>query len=96
MNKKVTDIVSYITVIGLIIAFVVGDRENSKFHLNQALVIWIAGIIGGVIGVIPVIGTIISVIISIICFICWILGLVGAVQGTEKPVPLLGKIKILK
>ena len=96
MHKKVTDNVSYITLIGLIIAFVAGDRENSKFHLNQALVIWIAGIIGSVIGVIPVIGTIISVIISIICFICWILGLIGAIQGTEKPVPLLGKIKLLK
>jgi len=46
--------------------------------------------------VIPILGTIIAVIGSILCFICWILGLIGAVQGTEKPVPLLGKFKLLK
>lgn len=96
MNKKVTDIVAYLTWIGLIIAFVAGDRVNSKFHLNQALVILLAGIVFGIIGIIPILGTIIAVIGGIICFICWIMGLVGAIQGTEKPVPLLGKIHLLK
>ena len=96
VNKKVTDIVAYITWIGLIIAFVAGDRENCKFHLNQALVIWLAGIIFGVVGIIPILGTIIAVVGGILCFVCWILGLIGAVQGTEKPVPLLGKIRLLK
>lgn len=96
MTKKTTDIVAYITLIGLIIALVAGDRENSKFHINQALVIWLAGIVFGIVAVIPYVGAIIAAIGSILCFVCWILGLVGAIQGTEKPVPLLGKIKLLK
>lgn len=37
MDKKVTDIVAYLTWVGLIIAFVAGDKEASKFHLNQSL-----------------------------------------------------------
>ena len=43
MDAKTTGIVAYITWIGLVIAFVLGDREGAKFHLNQALVIWLAG-----------------------------------------------------
>ena len=39
MSKKTTDIVAYITPIGLLLAFLIGDRENCKFHINQALVI---------------------------------------------------------
>lgn len=39
MNKKITDIIAYLTWVGLIIAFVAGDKEESKFHLNQSLVI---------------------------------------------------------
>ena len=96
MNKKVTDIVAYLTWIGLIIAFVAGDREGSKFHLNQALVIVLAGIIIGIVGVIPLIGWIVSLVGGILCFVCWLLGLIGAVQGKEKPVPVLGKFKLLK
>ena len=39
MDAKTTGIVAYITWIGLVIAFVLGDREVAKFHLNQALVV---------------------------------------------------------
>ena len=39
MNKRTTDIVAYLTWIGLMVAFVAGDRHRSKFHLNQALVL---------------------------------------------------------
>ena len=40
MSKQTTDIVAYLTWVGLIIALVAGDRESSRFHLNQSLVIW--------------------------------------------------------
>ena len=45
MDAKTTGIVAYITWIGLVLAFVLGDREGAKFHLNQALVIWLAGLL---------------------------------------------------
>ena len=35
MDKRTTDIVAYLTYVGLLIALVAGDRERSKFHLNQ-------------------------------------------------------------
>ena len=103
MSKKTTDIIAYITPIGLIIALIFGDRENSKFHLNQALVLWLAGIIADIIknileGV-PVLGALISIICAaagIALFVFWIMGLVSAVQGTEKKVPVVGDIVLLK
>ena len=39
MDRKMTGVVGYLTWIGLLIAFVAGDREGAKFHLNQALVL---------------------------------------------------------
>jgi uncharacterized membrane protein len=88
MDKRTTDIVAYLTWIGLVIALVFGDRENCKFHLNQALVIWLAGLLG----LIPCIGW----LWGIFCFVCAVMGLISAVNGEEKEVPLLGSIKLLK
>ena len=96
MDKKVTDIIAYLTWVGLVIAFVAGDREASKFHLNQSLVIWLASTLCGFVAVIPVLGTLVSIVGGIFCFICWFIGIIGALQGTEKPVPFLGQFKLLK
>ena len=88
MDAKTTGIVAYLTWIGLLIAFVAGDKEGAKFHLNQALVLLLFGLLGAI----PVVGWIWEVFM----FVCWIIGFIGALQGEEKEVPLLGKIKILK
>lgn len=95
MDKKMTDIVAYLTWIGLIIAFVIGDRDGSKFHINQSLVIWLVGTVSGFLGWIPLVGGLISAVGGIFCAVCWFIGLIGAIQGTEKPVPFLGQFKLL-
>lgn len=95
MDKKVTGIVAYLTWIGLLVAFLAGDKEGAKFHLNQALVLLIANLILLVLGRIPVIGWLISLVGGIFLFVCWIIGLVAAIKEEEKEVPLLGAIKIL-
>ncbi len=104
MDKKATDIVAYITPIGWIIAMCAGDREGSKFQLNQTLALWIAEIILGVISricgylgwIVAATGGLVAGVGSIFCFVCWIIGLVGACQGEEKPMPLFSSIKILQ
>ena len=88
MDKKTTGIVAYITWIGLIIAFCAGDKEGAKFHLNQALVIFLFSLAT----VIPIIG----LIWGIFMFVCWIMGLIAAITEEEKPVPLIGNIKLIK
>ena len=88
MDKKTTSIVAYITWIGLIIAFSAGDKEGAKFHLNQALVIFLFGLLVWI----PCLGQIWGIFI----IVCWIMGLIAAINQEEKPVPLIGGIKILK
>ena len=88
MDKKTIGIVAYLTGIGLIIALVLGDREGAKFHLNQALVIWLAGLLRWV----PCVGW----LWGVFCFICAAMGCISAINGEEREVPLLGQIRLLK
>jgi len=102
MNKKTTDIVAYLTWVGLVVAFVIGDRKNSKFHLNQALVIWLLGAVAGIasklLGWIPLVGVLVNIVtglIGLFCLVCCFIGVVAAIQGQEKAVPVLGQFKLL-
>ena len=88
MDAKTTGIVAYLTWIGLLIAILLGDREGAKFHVNQALVIWLFGLLSAI----PCVGW----IWGIFCLVCAIIGFISALNGTEKEVPLLGRVKLLK
>lgn len=88
MDAKTTGIVAYLTWIGFIIAICAGDKEEAKFHLNQALVVLLFSLLS----VIPCIGW----IWGIFMIVCWIMGLIAAINEEEKEIPLLGKIKIIK
>jgi hypothetical protein len=88
MDRKTTGIVAYLTWIGLVIALIFGDREGAKFHINQALVIWLAGLLG----IIPCIGW----AWGIFCFVCAVMGCISAINDEEKEVPFLGRFKLLK
>lgn len=88
MDKKVTGIVAYLSWIGLIIAFCAGDKEGAKFHINQALVIFLFSLLS----CIPLIGW----IWGIFMVVCWVMGLIYAIQEEEKEVPVIGKIRIIK
>ena len=91
MNKKVTSILSYCTIIGWLIAYLAGDKENARFHLNQGLTLGIVGlafeivfgITGAVLGAIANIGGIVgglfSLLGSIVGIIAWIVGILVAV-----------------
>lgn len=85
MNAKTTKILSYISLLGWLIAFLAGDKdgEGVKQHLNQALIINIVGIIP--IGITQLIFTI---------FAIW--GIVKAAKGDDTPLPIFGGVKIFK
>lgn len=88
MDAKTTSIVAYITLIGLIIALCAGDREGARFHINQALVIWLFSLLSPI----PCVGQIWAIFI----IVCWIMGLIAAINQEEKPVPLIGGITLIK
>ena len=103
MDRKITNIVAYLTPVGLIIAFVAGDRAGAKFHLNQALVLALCsiclGVIGNVVSLIPLLGGLLGIVVwlvSIGVFALYIMGLVNAIQDVEKPLPVIGGVQLLK
>ena len=61
MDKRTTDIVCYCTWVGLLIAVLAGNREASRFHLNQSLVLGIFGLLG----VIPCVGWVWAVFVAV-------------------------------
>ncbi len=103
MSKKATGIVSYITLIGWLIAFFAGDRQGAKFHLNQSLVLMVVNLVFNVLStildkipVVDIISGIVFFVLGIVMFVFWIMGLVHACKEEEKPLPIIGKIEILK
>ena len=95
MNKRTTDVVAYLTWVGLLLAFVMGDRETCRFHLNQSLIIWLAGTLVGILAKVPLVGWLIGLVGGVFCAVCWFIGIINAIQGVEREVPLIGHVRLL-
>jgi len=89
-NAQLISIISYISFIGWIIAFVIYQNDKSElaiFHLRQSLGILITFMIGIFVFWIPIIGW----LFAIFMFVLWITGLIYAAQGEKRTVPVLGE-----
>ncbi|RDC58453.1 hypothetical protein DU508_00145 [Pedobacter chinensis] len=99
-DSKTIALISYLTVIGWVIAFVMhGNNKTSLgiFHLRQSAFLMLCAIalyaVQFFLLFIPYIGWMLSILIGTIglgLFILWIFGLITAINGEEKPLPLLG------
>ena len=101
MDGKSIAIISYLTIIGWIIAYVMHGNNRSQlgaFHLRQSLFLMLSGftiaIAQSIFFLIPILGWIISILLYFVLlglFVLWIIGLIAAINGEEKEVPVLGK-----
>jgi uncharacterized membrane protein len=89
MNKKTTDIFAYCSIVGWLIAFFAGTKEESKFHLNQGLILGIAGTVAACI---PCLGWIAEIGVIVLM----VMGIIAAAKDEEKVLPVIGGIKLLK
>jgi uncharacterized membrane protein len=92
--NKTIGIVSYLTIFGLIAAFVMNkDKEDAfgTYHIRQSLGLMVTGLALAAIGMVPILGWIVSILGSFLLLILWIMGLINAVGGKMQPVPVLGK-----
>lgn len=100
MDKKTTSWVSYITIIGWIVAYCAGDKEGAKYYLNQSLVIWLGFIAVSLCSIIlvfiPILGWLAIFTANIYLVVMLVMGLINAINQEEKELPLIGKIVILK
>ncbi len=100
MDGKSIAIISYLTIIGWIIAYVMHSNNKSQlgaFHLRQSLFLMLTGfttaIAQSLFFFIPLLGWLISILLYLVLlglFVLWIIGLIAAINGEEKKVPILG------
>lgn len=99
MNNKSLSIISYITILGWLIALFV-DKENAddlrKHHLRQALGLFItmfvlAFILGTLIALLKLPGLLYTAF-QILYLVLLILGIINTVNAAKKPLPIIGKI----
>lgn len=91
---KQIGIIAYLTVIGLIIAFVMNSEKKyafAQYHIRQMLGLFISGVVISFIGIIPFLGWLIVIVGVFLFFYMWIMGLISAINGQMKPMPILGK-----
>ncbi|NEW79781.1 MAG: hypothetical protein GZ086_10245 [Gelidibacter sp.] len=90
---KTMALISYITWIGTLIAFVMNnDKHNSfaAFHIRQMVGLSLFAFGIGFLS--KYIGTFGFGIIGIFLFILWVIGFMGAIKGEEKKVPFVGDL----
>ncbi|WP_394748674.1 hypothetical protein [Spongiimicrobium salis] len=93
---KTMAIISYITVIGLLIAFIMNNSKNNafaQFHIGQSVRIAILGAANYVLNwFLPSGLWFISSIISLGILVFMILGVVNAINLKDEPLPVIGTI----
>lgn len=92
-DGKTISLIAYLTIIGLIIAFVMNNDKKNKFaafHIRQSLGLMLTGLILGFVNVVPILGWIVSLFGSVFLLILWVIALIGAINEKEKEVPFLG------
>ncbi|OAB78139.1 DUF4870 domain-containing protein [Cochleicola gelatinilyticus] len=89
---KTIAIIAYLWVIGLIIAIVMNSSKKNpfaSFHIRQAIGIILLSVIFNIIFYYIYV-PILPWILNLGVFVLWILGFIAAIQGEEKPVPVVG------
>ena len=84
----------FLPLIVWLVAYFAGDKNGAKVHLNQSLVVIIAGLAVGIVcwilGLIPIIriiGSIISILVTVLTIVIAVLGIMAAVKGEDKKFP---------
>ena len=93
-NGKTIAIISYITWIGTLIAFIMNnDKRNqfAAFHIRQMIGLSIFSLVNTfILGAYT--SNLITSLVSTCLFVLWIIGLLGAAKGEKKSVPLVGDL----
>lgn len=89
---KTAAIISYITIFGTIVAFIMNNsKKNSftSFHIRQMLGIFLLSMVNKYL-IFDFLGKTIGGVVFLGIIVLWFIGFVGAIQGNEKKIPLIG------
>lgn len=99
-NGKTVALVSYLSIIGWIIAYVIygGNKTTlGAYHLRQTIGLYVIGIICCVLQmlfmIVPYLGWVLGILLIFVyigLFVLWLIGFIAAINGQEKPIPIIG------
>ncbi|MDR2234426.1 MAG: hypothetical protein LBE56_15040 [Tannerella sp.] len=98
MDNKTLSIVSYITLIGWLIAFFAGKEKSNdllKYHLRQSLGLTIISLIFSIVlSIIIMILPVLAMLsfVNIVFFVLLVIGIINAANEAKKPLPVIGKL----
>lgn len=99
-DNKWLALIGYIGLLFLVPLLAAPNSKFARFHANQSLVLWLAGIIlsiaSSIIVWIPIIGWLFTAVASVLPVVFMILGMINAYNGKAKELPVIGKFRILK
>jgi uncharacterized membrane protein len=100
-EDRTVAILAYITIIGFIIAIVMHSSKKTAlgtYHLRQTLglfvtsmVVWFGCVIIAFVPFVNLIMVLLGPALLIAGFVLWIMGLIAAVNGQQKPMPVVGE-----
>lgn len=108
-EDKTVAIVSYLTLIGFIVAIILHSSKKTKlgaYHLRQVLgfvlamitVSFAAGVMIFIIALIPFVHVVLIFLAPLLWlgifvggFVLWLMGLLSAINGQQKPMPVVGE-----
>jgi uncharacterized membrane protein len=107
-EDKTVAIVSYLTLIGFIVALILHSSKKTAlgtFHLRQTLGLFLTAIVlmialwilFFIIAFIPIVhfililAPIVSLCLWLGFFVLWLMGLIAAINGQQKPMPVVGE-----
>lgn len=92
-DEKTTAIISYITIIGLIIGIIMNTNKKSDFasyHIRNMVGLSLTAIALSMLLWAGIPSLLINGL-QLVLFVFWILGFIGAIQGEKKEIPVVGK-----
>ena len=96
-DDKTIAIVSYLTLIGFIVAVIMHGTKKTRlgaYHLRQSLGLMLTAIAVAfavaIMAFVPFIGWLAGMAAWIGLLVLWVMGLLAAINGEQKPVPVLG------
>jgi uncharacterized membrane protein len=90
-QNKVLAAVGYLGILFLVPMLAAPKSPYAQFHAKQGMVLFIAAIILSVVLAIPVLGWVIGGLGEVFILILMIMGIINAVNGQEKPLPVIGQ-----
>ena len=99
-TEKAMSALAYLGILFFLPLVVCPDSHFGKYHANQGLILFIAGVVVNIAArvsrIIPLIGEIVISACNLLLFVFMILGIINALNGREEPLPIIGSYTIIK